>query len=509
MGRSRVAWRLAFVAAAALCVSGQAPASAGGRHRAPVVMVVFDELPVVTLLASDDALDAGRFPGFAALARTATWYRYDTAAHDRTTWAVPAILTGRRPEADERPDVCDHRSNLFTFLHRRGYAVHAVEPATSLWPPHPCSRPPPRHEALRLLGSLDRPAVFTRWAHRIRPSRRPAVWFEHTLITHSPWIYYPDGRRFGHALRGFAALDRRGPSSPAGFHDAYLQRLGALRETLQAQYADRLLGALLHRLRREGLFDRALIVVTADHGVAFHPGADRRILTRAKMPEVAGVPLLVKYPGQRTGVVERRHVEAIDLLPTMAGALGMRPPRGVDGRSALGPSVARRDRWVDALTRTFTHLHMRLRAFERRQAAAVRRRVAVLGTGSGDRAYAVWGPRALVGRPVAPLAAGRATGLRARFVRRRPPAPSQTVVPGFILGRIAGPRAAAGHTLVLAVDGRVAAVGRSYHLLGRPGERFALLAPEDAFARGGNDVALYTPARGGPGRLRLLGRLSG
>jgi len=139
----------------------------------------------------------------------------------------------------------------------------------------------------------------------------------------------------------------------------------------------------------------------------------------------------------------------------------------------------------------------------------VRRRVAVLGTGSGDRAYAVWGPRGLVGRPIAPLAVRRAAGLRVRFVRRRLPAPSRTVVPGFILGRIAGPRAAAGRTVVLEVDGRVAAVGRSYHLDGRPGERFALLAPEDAFARGGDDVALYTPARGGPERLRLLGRLSG
>ncbi|TDB95854.1 sulfatase, partial [Micromonospora fluostatini] len=55
---------------------------------------------------------------------------------------------------------------------------------------------------------------------------------------------------------------------------------------------------------------------------------------RAEPGQVAGVPLFVKEPGQRTGRIDARNWEHVDLLPTVLDVVGIRVPWSVDGRSA-------------------------------------------------------------------------------------------------------------------------------------------------------------------------------
>ena len=56
------------------------------------------------------------------------------------------------------------------------------------------------------------------------------------------------------------------------------------------------------------------------------------------------MPLLIKLPGQRRGAVDDRHVETIDILPTILELTGLKAPTPLDGRSLLRPleSQARR-----------------------------------------------------------------------------------------------------------------------------------------------------------------------
>ena len=83
---------------------GGAEAVAGeSRSKTPVVMVVFDELPATSLMDAKDRIDARRYPAFAALASDATWYRTATTVSGRTTEAVPAMLTGRKPREGDLP----------------------------------------------------------------------------------------------------------------------------------------------------------------------------------------------------------------------------------------------------------------------------------------------------------------------------------------------------------------------------------------------------------------------
>ena len=73
--------------------------------RAPVVLVVFDEFPVSSLLDGNGEIDAVRYPNFAELAHGSTWFRNATTVSYSTTQAVPAILTGSNPEEIGRAHV--------------------------------------------------------------------------------------------------------------------------------------------------------------------------------------------------------------------------------------------------------------------------------------------------------------------------------------------------------------------------------------------------------------------
>src|SRR5262249_46820876 len=105
--------------------------------RAPVVLVVFDELPLNSLLDTRGRIDALRFPNFGRLGGGSTWFSQATTVAEGTTHAVPAILTGRFPRAGEFPVYTDHEQNLFTLL-GGATQIHAVDGETHLCPPSLC-----------------------------------------------------------------------------------------------------------------------------------------------------------------------------------------------------------------------------------------------------------------------------------------------------------------------------------------------------------------------------------
>ena len=93
-----------------------ADALAAGSERSPLVVVLFDELATSSLMDGEGRIDGRRFPAFAELAREATWYRNATTVADHTDDAVPAILTGRRPDPTLDPLASDYPENLFTLF---------------------------------------------------------------------------------------------------------------------------------------------------------------------------------------------------------------------------------------------------------------------------------------------------------------------------------------------------------------------------------------------------------
>ncbi len=351
-------WFLAFSPASELAWPGAGPEVERGTvpRPAPVVVVIFDELSSASLIDRQRTIDAQRWPNIAALAKESTWYRNATTVADQTTRAVPAIMTGQLRGEGLLPIRADHPGSLFDRLGGE-YDFNVKETITHLCADELCgqTREAWPQRAGRLVGSMAsimrrrlspgdssdylgvpaeiverRPEIFREFVDRIEPGRTLSL--HHSDLPHVPY-QYTRSRRYT------TETDLPGLSAEQWTEDPGPVREGLRRYLMQLGLVDKLVGELVAHLKRIGLFDRALVVVTADHGVAFQAGDSRRNVGAKNIGEIAGVPLLIKAPGQRGGRTVDSAVTTEDILPTIGSLLGARWSAG--GRSlenASGPA---------------------------------------------------------------------------------------------------------------------------------------------------------------------------
>jgi hypothetical protein len=471
-----------------LSVASDAHAAAE-RPRAPVVLVAFDELPLNSLLDKRGRIDAKRFPAFAQLASESTWFSRATTIAEGTTHAVPAILTGQFPRADELPTYADHRRNLFT-LFGGATDLHVEDDETHLCPPSLCpglegsfgSRTGTLaedtgvvylHQLLPddLTGWI--PSIANGWdnflrdasAHHdpgridprflasLRPQERPSLWYLHLMLPHSPWRYLPSGERYDVSSAPGWGPDEIWNSNQAAVDQSWQRHL------LQLGYADRVLGRLLARLHATGLYDRALLIVTADHGVSFRAGEKRRPLSPANLEDIAYVPLFVKTPGRHRGSEVRTLARTIDVVPTIADAVGVPIPWHVDGRSLLANRPARGD--VILIKDKGRRYTVPAATLEKRREAALRRQLALFGSDQPLSTLFALGPdRGLLGRS---------------YEGRRGVDEVDPVHANGPLVQVSG-RASPARSVAVVVGGRVVAVAPV------AGGSFWVLVPREAFS---------------------------
>jgi hypothetical protein len=319
------------------------------------------------------------------------------------------------------------------------------------------------------------------------------------LLPHEPLRYLPAGKVYAPGADPEPGLDGN-----ESFDDAFLTRQAEQRHLLQLRYTDKLLGKLLDRLHATGMYDDAMIVVTADHGMSFRvkpkPSEPyrlgqigwRRDLTRHNAQDVAFVPLFVKKPGDHDGKVDDSWVRTIDILPAILREARVRAPRALAGR-ALGGRVAR-PAALPVLTNRRGRLTLDPAGLERRRAATIARRAETFGTGAGLAPMFRIGPHPeLVGEPVAALELLRPSRLRARLYgsrRYRDVRLDRHRIPAHVTGWIDGGRPG-GRDLAIAVNGRVAATARSFAPIGKTGISLSALVPESSFRQGPNDVRVF------------------
>jgi hypothetical protein len=516
-------------------------ATAGGEPPT-VVFVIFDELDTMSLLDQTGEIDASRFPQFAALAQTATWFPNAVAVHPYTRHAIPGILSGLEPDpADNKlPITADYPQNLFTWL-GASHAMNVLEPMTGLCPPDLCRARPtvdatsfgedvavlylhlvtPRDLAERHLPALaftwkgfvapkeddkkepepdqaaapatagdldvrfartaadDRGAMFRDFVRSIRASGRPLLHFAHLLLPHDPYEYMPSGARYPH----------HGPSAGMTIGSGnwttarVLVETGRDRHIAQLQFVDRLLGELVARLKAEGIFDSALLIIGSDHGSAFVPGESHRGLSAANYRGIVSAPLFVKLPGQKTAAVDPRRASGLDILPTIADVARTTLPWAADGHSVFSRSFHGRDvlnykgSSAGDLAAPDTRAEAR-KAVRAPEDPLVGRRLQDLEVAAGpdilvfsDSYRAVAQGRSQAGR-IAPLVSGR------------------------LQADVEGPL-----TLALAIDGTIRRVTETAPWYDQP-HYFAALMPEAALQPGGNRLEVLLVSRSG-GRVRL------
>jgi hypothetical protein len=496
---------------------------------APVVLIVLDELPVTSIMDENGRIDDVRYPNFAAFASTATWFRNATSVSDETIYAVPAILSGRYPVRPRAPTAASYPNNLFSWLGQR-YDLHVFENWTELCPTEICdtrevSFAPLAEDLVLLYGqivlpsglaSLTIPPVEQRWiaipeevkaqtmledpqllrarwvadrrghANAFRnachPTRLETLCYLHLTFPHVPWQFLPSGRRYGPLDNSWFPT---GITEDRWTQDERVIAEGWQRHLLQVGFADALLGNLLAGLRDSAWFDRALVVVTADHGVSFRPGEGLRTRTGTNLPDLAFVPLFVKRPGQVSPETSDVAVQTIDVLPTIADILDMPMPWPVDGHSLYS---------ADVRTRLF-HSTTALEPVDSSFAARTdtqRRQAALFGTRTPWDATYRTGPythligqatRSLPRRPTDLSMTLESPGLYSRVDLK------SDFLPARIKGTLRSLDGTRGHDLAIAVNGVIATTTTAATRTGQ--YTFSAMIPEGAFVDGLNLIQVF------------------
>jgi arylsulfatase A-like enzyme len=501
------------------------------------VFVVFDELPLTILLDAGGNIDSARFPNFAALARDAYWFRNASTVASNTEHAVPAILSGRYPTAPNPvPTLRYYPVNLFTTLARH-YEIRASLRFQQLCPPRACQDDAGMagdaldslvsdlglvwlHIVLPRTFAEGLPAVTEDWAEFGRPRQartgegqygrggvfaefvsaidaRPArLHFIHSMVPHMPFEYVPSGRRYRRPENENQVFRRNRMFEGAGA--AYTDVLHQ-RHLAQAGFVDRLVGDLVSRLRQTGAYDKALVIITSDHGASYREGRSRRQPQENRnLSEILSVPLLVRVPGQQRGEVVDRIVEAVDILPTVLDLVGANASLRFDGRPLLdGRTPARASRTFVWRNRSNAELRT-IGDLSAERSASVARRERRFAPGDPAALYAPPEARHLLGTDVtrAPAHAARDMTVtirnegqfRAVNVARDP-------LPLYVSGLLSTSQPEP-LTVAVAVNGIVAAVTHSYRE--RDTHTFATLIPETSLRDGDNvvtAVVVDTPPR--------------
>ena len=105
-------------------------------------------------------------------------------------------------------------------------------------------------------------------------------------------------------------------------------------------YLDLHLGKLLAHLKELGLYEKALIIVTSDHGEAF---GEKHLLEHgvSTYQDLLHVPLTIKYPHQSGATVVSELVSAVDIMPTILDVLGYEVPSFAEGESLRKVGIGR------------------------------------------------------------------------------------------------------------------------------------------------------------------------
>lgn len=400
------------------------PAARSREPFSDIVMIVLDELPTSLLLDESGEIDERRYPAIAEFAAESTWYRSYTTVSSQTVKAIPSILSGQLPDADDLGVWTQRPDTLFRLLGGT-YHLTVSEALTRYCPIEWCGdgpiAPPPIDDATAApvptvptpeTPSFDRGGLsgllgdaYDAWRAQVRfdrvdtpvltgfeettvnasttltttltttsapstsstsptigpvevddeevaaieqdvaddflgfgndlvtqlpridafrsaltPSADPTLYFLHVVLPHQPFIFTEEGDLY------------TGPSVGEPDRTEWDEALDTERMSIQMQFTDRLLGEILDQARTTGIYDDAMVILMADHGASLGIGTEYRWYDETNAGDLMVTPLFVKVPGQPAGAVNDAPLQSIDLLPTIAEALGVDVPWPVDGR---------------------------------------------------------------------------------------------------------------------------------------------------------------------------------
>jgi arylsulfatase A-like enzyme len=299
-------------------------------YRGPIVLITIDALRADTVGAFGGPPKV--MPALTGLAREATWAG---RAVSPSSWTVPsmaAIFTGFQPwrarsRSSDSAVLDDRFVTLPESLKQIGYRTAAFRSNHWLDAQFGYAQGFDRFGYLREGGRAENYLAELKGG--------PDFVWVHILAPHAPYV-----RRDGFLDR----LDEIPPGLPKQVRPLDLEpymdpavKLPADRERvframyrLNAAYADQVLSRLLAALKRSGQWDKALLVVTSDHGEEF--GENGQIEHGGNLGHVlVEVPLVIKLPAgfpRKLAMPAAGRVANLRVAATLIDAAGGKPEPG-------------------------------------------------------------------------------------------------------------------------------------------------------------------------------------
>jgi len=253
-----------------------------------------------------------------------------------------AAIAGLHPVWYGRARRQGARPAPLAWLKAAGYTLHGVSSSTLEWVGMGEAVFPPSlfasYESLNGSPAAADRRVAARLLAIARGAREPFFAVGLFNATHFHYFYPPEGERFRPA-----SPPRVSPLLAERFRDECPALWNRYRNS--ARYVDLVVGELVAALRRDGLLDRLILVIAADHGEAFledgvvgHGSSFHDVQVR--------IPVLVRYPGGRGREVAGLTQNA-DLFPSLFASMGSSAAAAaLPGFRTLGPAPHERRPWA-------------------------------------------------------------------------------------------------------------------------------------------------------------------
>ena len=317
-------------------------------------MVIIDETSLPLIMNEAGEIDPDAYPNLHAFSKDSVWFRQSVTHHPFSEDAFVSFISGRYviPELDQvfvvDAETIPPRS-LPRELMSRGYAVQMYSNYIGCGAQEfKCTRYLSKDSSFfmwrvfeKFIHTFGPDFIFYRWLpflhgaqyqeeHTVglgyaKNGRPRNLYVLHRLMSHAPYLY----DRNGDYLYSPHLSLVRGVDFEA--------TLANYRE--QLRYLDRQFGELVSALKQSGMYDTAVIAVTADHGNCWRDECPGRVYAEhiaVADPELTRVPTMIRAPGLAPRV-DNGDFQLVDVFPTImdAASITLDYEAELDGRSGL------------------------------------------------------------------------------------------------------------------------------------------------------------------------------
>jgi hypothetical protein len=283
------------------------------------------------VLVDDEKINTKYFPNFSALAADSIWFTNASTNHWSTVDSIPSLLTGKvRPSEKDLSlfEVLDstHNSTLMVTeievenrLRKEGRLIDNYRGKSHFLSRNPIDAA--EYSYLRLYNFfrfsnpknsvLDDPAYHVSLSGQIEEFLTPAnsksvpLIVCHVSIPHSPFIYTHAGSKQSGSNTYFPFAEDYDPSEYDFIYKKYRE---------QVRFSDHILGRFISGLKKSGLYNSSLLIVTSDHGLRIWGDLFRNA------DRVARIPLIMRVPGANPSIYTE-DFQLVDLAPTILDVL--------------------------------------------------------------------------------------------------------------------------------------------------------------------------------------------